>query len=414
MARYRWITLDELTARRAAWDRLSSEGDFPTVFAGPSWVLSWWATFGDGQQPWTFIEEDHDGELCGLAALALQTSSLTRTLRFAGGDWNGFDAPLCRAGGEAAFDDALIDALHERRAEWDLLRIQRLRTDSALARTLLGNGSRLRAAAHDLRMQPFLELPGDMEAFEARFGSKQRKRRRWMMRKLSELGAEARVVEDLAEIEPTLRELVAQRRARALTQGQRHQHMEDRYEQFLLAVVSDLMPDGVRLWRLDLDGRMLASRLNFVAGPREHSYLIGLGEEHANLSPGNALELQAIAAAIEQGRTELELGPGRDSYKYKLGACDREVARLVASSGTARGRAVTGLAAVNLRLRDSAAAEALRRRKGVTSERARSKQPVEPPPVTQPPAPPAPENVPVASPSARPPRASRPKQRVRA
>lgn len=72
---------------------------------------------------------------------------------------------------------------------------------------------------------------------------------------------------------------------------------------------------------------------------------------------------------IEQGRTEFELGPGRDEYKYRLGARDREVVRLVLSSGSPRGRAVTGVLATDLRLRNTAAADALRRRRGLTPER---------------------------------------------
>jgi CelD/BcsL family acetyltransferase involved in cellulose biosynthesis len=370
MADCRWIPLAELEDRRAEWRRLAAASEFPTAFADPAWVLAWWRSFGAGHEPWTFALEDADGSFRGLALLALGKSSLARTLIFAGGGWNGLETLICAPGGEAEFSNALIDALSQRRGEWDVWRVQRLRTDSSLARTLLDGGGRLRAAAHDLRLQPFLELPGDVDAFEAQFGSKQRNTQRRKWRKLTELGAQARVVDDPQEVESTLRLLLEMRRSRAIAQGQRYKHMDAAYERFLLAAVRDLLPGGARLWRLDLDGEMLASRLNLIEGPREHSYLLGLGDDHANLSPGNSLELQAINEAIRQGRTELELGPGRDAYKYRLGAHDREVARLVASSGSVRGRGLTSFSATDLRLRNTAAAEALRRRRGVTSERA--------------------------------------------
>ncbi len=377
MPECRWIELDELIARRAEWRRLATESEFPTAFADPAWVLAWWQHYGEGQEPWTLIAEDSDGSLCGLAPLALERSRFARTLRFAGGSWNGLETLVCRPGGEPELGRTLLEALHVRRAEWDLWRVQRLPTSSALARMLLDGGGRLRAAAHDLRAQPFLELPADVESYEAQFGAKQRSTQRRKWRKLTELGAQARVVEDPAEVDSTVHELLELRRSRALEMGQRHKHMDAHYERFLLASVHGLLPDGARLWRLDLDGTMLASRLNLIEGPREHSYLLGLGDEHASLSPGNSLELQAINEAIRQGRTELELGPGRDSYKYRLGGQDREVARLVVASDSARGRGVTSLAAVDLRLRDSAAAEALRRRRGIASERARAGGPPE-------------------------------------
>jgi CelD/BcsL family acetyltransferase involved in cellulose biosynthesis len=366
----RWIELVELEDRHVEWRRLAAASEFPTAFADPAWILAWWRSFGEGHEPWTFVLEGQDGSLRGLAPLALERSGLTRTIRFAGGSWNGLETLICLPGAEDEFSDLLLQALHERRKEWELWRIQRLRTSSALARTLFDGAGALRASAHDLRLQPFLELPSDVEQFEARFGSKQRNTQRRKWRKLTELGAKASIVEEPDRVVSTLGELLELRRSRAIAQNQRYKHMDEQYERFLSAAVLRLLPDGARLWRLDLDGAMLASRLNLIQGSREHSYLLGLGDDHANLSPGNSLELQAINEAIRQGRTELELGPGLDTYKYRLGARDREVARLVVSSGSPRGRLVTGLAAADLRLRDSGAAEALRQRKGVISERA--------------------------------------------
>lgn len=367
----RWISFEELQARQAEWRALAAASEFPTAFADPGWVLSWWRSYGAGHEPWTFVQENADGSLRALAPLALGSSRLTRTLIFAGGSWNGLETLLCAPQAEAEFVEPLLAALAERRGEWDTWRIQRLRIEAVLARVLLDGGGRLRATAHDLRLQPYLLLPSGVEDFEAQFGSKQRSTQRRKWRKLSELGAQAGVVEEPAAVEATMRELLALRRSRAAAQGQRHAHMEATYESFLLEAVQGLLPDGARLWRLDLDGQLLASRLNLLQGPREHSYLLGLGEAHANLSPGNSLELQAINEAIRQGRGEFELGPGRDEYKYRLGGVDRTVARLVTPSPTARGRALTSLAAADLRLRDSTAAEALRRRgSGGTSERA--------------------------------------------
>jgi len=365
----RWMAFGELQQCRRQWRRLAERSDFPTAFSDPAWLLAWWQNYGEQHEPWSYAWEDEQGGLRGLALLALGRSRLTRELSFAGGSWNGLDTLVCAPGAEEEFARLLMQALSERAGEWDVWRIQRLRTDCALARMLLGRGERLRSAAHDLRLQPFLELPGDVEAYEARFGSKQRSTQRRKWRKLTGLGAVARVIADRDEAQPALHELLALRRARAQEQRQRYKHMDERYERFLTEAVGDLLPGGVRLWTLELDGATLASRLNLIEGAREHSYLLGLGNDHANLSPGNSLELEAIRSAIEQGRTEIELGPGRDQYKYRLGGRDREIARLVVASPTLRGRTATAAAAADLRLRDSAAAETLRGRMGIASER---------------------------------------------
>ena len=357
------------------WRQLVLGSEFPTAYADPAWILAWWHHYGEGYEPWSLALEDRDGSLRGLALLARSQSPFARKLTFAGDSWNGLETLICAPGAEAELSALLTDALSERRREWDVWRVQRLPTASRLARTLLDGGGPLRAAAHDLRLQPFLDLPADIDAFEERFGTKQRSTQRRKWRRLIELGGVARVVGDPEEIESTLHVLLEQRRERAVSQGQRYKHMDARFERFLLAAVRRLLPTGARLWMLELDGSVLASRLNLIQGPREHSYLLGLGGEHTNLSPGSSLEHHAIRDAIREGRTELDLGPGRDAYKYRLRARDRELTRLVVSSGSLRGRSVTRLSSADLRLRNTAAADVLRRRRGLTPERMASGPP---------------------------------------
>jgi CelD/BcsL family acetyltransferase involved in cellulose biosynthesis len=357
-----------LEDRRADWRRLVATCEFPIAFADPGWVLAWWQSYGDSHEPWCFAVEDGDGSLRGLALLACKRTPLARTLTFAGGTWNGLNTLLCAHGFESEFCTLLLEALSARKREWDIWRVQRLRMDSVLAHILLDGGEALRAAAHDVRLQPFIELPDDVAAFEAGFSAKERgaQRRKW--RRLAELGAVARLVSDPGETTCVLQALLNMRRQRAIALGQRHEHMDARFERFLLMVVRGMAPEGVRLWTLERDGHALASNLHFVQGPREHTYLQGYAGEHTNLSPGNSLELHAIHEAIGEGRAEFELGPGRADYKYRLGARDREVARLVVSSGSARGFCVAGLAAADLRLRNTAAADAVRRLRGLTPQ----------------------------------------------
>jgi CelD/BcsL family acetyltransferase involved in cellulose biosynthesis len=375
MPECRWVTLEELGDRRTEWRRLAATSAFPSAFADPAWILAWWRSYGADQEPWSLLLEDRAGSLRGLALLARKPSPSARTLAFAGGSWNGLEALLCAPGAEAELCALLLEALAERRREWDVWRIQRLPSASLLARTLLDGSGPLRAAAHDVRLQPFLALPADVQSFQAHFGAKQRAtlRRKW--KRLLELGAAPRLVDDPDEVEPALKVLLDLRRARASAQHQRHRHMDARFEDFLRETVRGLLPDGARLWRLEVAGAVLATHLNFAAGPREHSYLLGLSDEHANLSPGISLEHHAIHAAIREGRAELDLGPGRDGYKYRLGARDRELTRLLVASGSTRGRLMTGLLAGDLRLRNSAAADALRRRRGLTPVRTTSRPP---------------------------------------
>jgi CelD/BcsL family acetyltransferase involved in cellulose biosynthesis len=361
------MDFEELKRRRAEWHELAVNSELPTAFADPAWVMAWWRAYGENHEPWCLSLQDADGSLLGLALLACRRTPLARTLTFAGNAWNGIDTLLCAPGCEPELSALLLDELTARRREWDVWRVRRLPAEACLTQQLLDGRGPLRAGAHDLRLQPFLTLPRDGAAFESRFGSKQRNTRRRKWRRLLELGASPRLVCAPDEVEPAVGELLALRRSRARAQGQRHAHMDARFERFIVDAVRGLMPDGVRLWTLNAEGQTLAMRLNLVQGAREHSYLLGLGDAHTTLSPGSSLERHAILEAIAEGRTELDLGPGRDEYKYRLGAVDRELTRVVVASPSPRGVIVSATATIDLRLRGTAIAEALRRGRGMTS-----------------------------------------------
>jgi CelD/BcsL family acetyltransferase involved in cellulose biosynthesis len=369
------MTLAELEDRHAEWRGLAATSTFSTIFTDPRWLLAWWRHYGEGHEPWSFALEDDAGSLRGLALLALRRSAASRELAFAGGRWNGFDTAISAAGAEDELAAALLTALRERRNEWDVLRIGRLPTACSLAGALLGGRASMAAMAHDVRLQPYVELPPQIDAFESRFTGKRRTdfRRKW--RRLQEAGAQMQLVTDPAQTPQAVARLLELRHARAAEMGQDHRDMDARFERFLSDVVVALLPDDVRLWTLELDGSLLTAKLDLLQGRRQHGYIAAVSSEQRSLSPGHSLERQAIHAMIEEGRSEFELGPGRDDYKYEWGASDRPVARIVVASPTARGRLLGARAAFDLRLRNTAAAEALRRRKGILPERATAESP---------------------------------------
>ena len=361
----RWITLAELERRFSEWQALADAAGFPSAYASPGWILAWWQHYGAGSEPWCLAQEDEAGSLCCLALLARGNGPLVRPLRFAGGRWNGMDTLLCAPGLEEQFSAELLRALAARRSEWDLWLIQRLPATAALAGMLLEATATLRVRRPTIRLQPFLELPGTPAEYEARLQSKHHKDQRRKWRRLAELGASPRLVSDPAEIESALQTLLELRRGRSEAQGHRGTQMDARYEQFLLQVVRGMPASSALLWILEIEGQPLAALLNLAAGNRAHGVITAMGEAHAKLSPGTMLEHRAIADSIERGHTEFDLGPGRDEYKYRLGAVDRRMLRVRVASPSRRGSIVGALADIDLSLRETAVADMLRTRRGI-------------------------------------------------
>jgi CelD/BcsL family acetyltransferase involved in cellulose biosynthesis len=357
----RWATLAELAARREEWRELVSRSRYPSAFADPAWVLAWFRHYGSEHEAWPLLLSDAHGTMRGLALLALQRSRLTHTLSFAGARENGMEALVCAPEDEALLVHALTEALALRREEWDLWRIERLPCDSELAELLLSPERQPGVTAHDVRLQPYVELSGSRERFEARFSPATRSKFRRGERRLERAGAAARLVSDGAEARAALGTLLELHRRRASQKGERRPYLDERFEGFIGDVLDGLLPHGARLWMLELAGAVVSVRLSFVAGSVEQGFMLGMDHRHATLGPGRELERIGLMHSAAEGRREYDFGPGRDDYKYGWKAVDREMLRALVASPTRRGRLAGKPAGAQLRLRTSAAAGVLRR-----------------------------------------------------
>ena len=137
-----------------------------------------------------------------------------------------------------------------------LWRLGRLPIGSSSATPCSAVEPTLRSAAHDVRLQPYVELPAQIDVFESRFAGKRRTefRRKW--RRLQEAGAEMKLVSDPDEA-PQARRATA--RPASCAAPRRWARTRRRWTRDSSAFITDrrgdMLPDGVRLWTLEIDGR---------------------------------------------------------------------------------------------------------------------------------------------------------------
>jgi len=96
-------------------------------------------------------------------------------------------------------------------------------------------------------------------------------------------------------------------------------------------------PDGpVRLTRLTVGDRLIASGVHFDDGTRIGYYNAGVDPDARDLSPGVVMVAEYARQAIESGRRELDFLRGDEAYKYEWGAVDQPIQRILVSRVTPR------------------------------------------------------------------------------
>jgi CelD/BcsL family acetyltransferase involved in cellulose biosynthesis len=100
---------------------------------------------------------------------------------------------------------------------------------------------------------------------------------------------------------------------------------------FFLGVAQRMLDaDRLRLFFLTIDGEKAATLYAFEYGRRFWLYNSGYDPDaHAQLSPGWVLLAYAIQYAIAAGCREFDFMQGDEEYKYRFGAHDYKVMRVI-------------------------------------------------------------------------------------
>ena len=107
--------------------------------------------------------------------------------------------------------------------------------------------------------------------------------------------------------------------------------MDEQMKGFFRAMAYALQPPGwLQLAFIEVDGQKAASMLNFDYGDAILVYNSGYDpQRHAHLSPGIVLLTYCIQHAVELGRARFDFLRGDEPYKYRFGAKDTKVYRLI-------------------------------------------------------------------------------------
>jgi CelD/BcsL family acetyltransferase involved in cellulose biosynthesis len=323
------VQLDEL---RPEWDALAQAAGNP--FATLEWRDAWLEHCGVPCEPRIFATRDTHGSVTSILPLVVVDGRYVRTARLLGFGAANVLGPVAAPPDLEHAAAALRAAAEACRGHWDVFR----------AESLPGEGwdGRLRASLVARMGNPVVEGPwAGWDDYLSSRSSNFRQELRRKERKLAARGLEIRTVVEREALGPALDVLFALHRARwgddaALWFAGR--------EQLHRAFAAAALERGwLRLRLLELEERTIAAYLGYRFGDTEWFYQLGREPSVDAGSVGLVLVAHALRAAIEEGATTFDLGPGAQTYKLRFANGDRGL-QTVGVAGSLRGRAALTVA----------------------------------------------------------------------
>jgi CelD/BcsL family acetyltransferase involved in cellulose biosynthesis len=323
------------------WNALLEKSRCNTVFLTHEWQSTWWRMLGEGELWIVALRERIEGRLVGIAPFYL--------IRHESGELAG-KLQLNLVGcievsdyldiiADKEWEDAVYDGLVEwltssEAPAWDILDLCNLPEDSrtyrVMADKLQVSGMVVRVFQEDVAPQFPLQLRYETYLQE----QVDKKQRHEIRRKQRRAEREADVgfyfVGAKQNLEAEVDDFIALQRA---SRTDKSDFMSPDMHRFFVAMSVSMQDAGwLRLCFLTLNGEKAASLIAFEYDGHFLLYNSGYNPDaYAQLSPGWVILSYAIQYAIATGCHRFDFMQGNEEYKYRFGALDYRVMRVIAS-----------------------------------------------------------------------------------
>ncbi len=326
-------------ALAAEWNALVQRTRFDNFFSTYEWQTTWWEFLGQGDLWILAFRRADNNALVGIAPLYVVLrdegpSAGKREVHFVGCiEVSDYLDLIVEPGWEEAVYASLLAWLHGPTAPaWDILDLCNLPEASLTHRLLppLTEQFGWDAQIFQEDTAPQFVLPLRYEDYlQNQVDKKQRHEIRRKQRR-AERAAQVQfiMVDQRHALEAEVDDFVALQRA---SRADKADFMTPAMRRFFLGVARRMLDaDRLRLFFLTVDGEKAATLYAFEYGRRFWLYNSGYDPDaHAQLSPGWVLLAYAIQYAIAAGCREFDFMQGGEEYKYRFGAQDYKVMRVI-------------------------------------------------------------------------------------
>lgn len=317
------------------WNELLKRSVSDTVFLTWEWQTTWWSYLGQGDLFLIAVRDD-EGRLIGLAPLyRMESEKGERRLAVVGcvevADY--LDIIAARGHEETVYA-AVLDSLEgEKAPAWDVAIMCNIPGDSPTF-SLMKTMAEERGYETWLGVQdvcPVISLPATWDGYLASLDKKQR----------HEIRRKARRIEGQAQVHWYIvgeeHDLAAEVEAlidlHQKSSADKDDFMDEQMKDFFRAICRIMAQRGwLQLSFIEINGHKAASILSFDYGNDILVYNSGYDpESYAHLSPGIVLLAYCIEHAINLGRAHFDFLRGDEVYKYRFGARETRIYRLILS-----------------------------------------------------------------------------------
>jgi CelD/BcsL family acetyltransferase involved in cellulose biosynthesis len=320
------------SALKPEWNDLLRRSPYDTLFLTWQWQSTWWKHLGEGELLLLGFRGD-GGRLVGIAPLFRTNDGDGRSVLYLNGcrDVSDYLDLIVEAGQEETVYQALLDYLESEAPAWDIIDIcnipQSSHTFVGLRELAQGQGYQTQVEVEDVC--PVIDLPSSWDDYLMMIDKKQRHEIRRKLRKAdNEVSTRFIVVGQDRDLKAEMQDFVDLHQK---STPEKDEFMDPQMEGFFFEVSQVLQNEGwLQLAFIEMDGIKAASLLNFDYGDSILVYNSGYDPaQFHHLSPGIVVTARCIEHAIGLGRRKFDFLRGDEVYKYRFGAQDTEVRRLL-------------------------------------------------------------------------------------
>ena len=319
-------------ALRPEWNDLVHRSCCDNLFLTWEWQSTWWEHLGEGKLLLLGFRAD-DGRLVGIAPLFHTQTDDGKPVLYMNGcrDVSDYLDLIVEVGQEEEVYRELLDYLQNQAPPWDLVDLCNIPQDSQTYVQLreMAEDQGLQALVEVEDVCPVVDLPSDWEDYLMMLDKKQRHEVRRKLRKADgEADTRFIIVGPDHDLQTEMQNFIDLHQK---STPEKDAFMDPQMQGFFFKVAQVLQAHGwLQLVFVEMDGQKAATLLNFDYGDAILVYNSGYDpSQFRHLSPGIVVTARSIEYAIAQGRSKFDFLRGDEVYKYRFGAQDTQVRRLL-------------------------------------------------------------------------------------